>query len=726
MAAQRPGRSVISETVMAAVVACFMALTAVQAQDLGDLGAGAEEDQPIALVADEVTFDSNTGIVTARGAVEVYYGERTLTAEEIVYDSENDTFNAEGKIAIRNPDGTILYADIAELDGDLRNGLARGARTVMADGSRMSAVAARRIDGDTNALSRAVFSPCDVCASDPEPLWQIRARRVVHDQIQKEVFYEDAVFEVEGVDVFWMPYFSHPDPTVKRRSGFLTPSFQSSTTYGYGIKTPYHYILGPSSDITLTPFVMSNDGLIMEGEYRAVRETGFYAFRGSITQNDFTGEDEIHGHLFGRARFDAPADFKYGGDIEVSSDDAYLRRFDFTSRDRLTSELFLRRFQNDGFASISGLYFQSNRSDEPQEEIPVVLPEIQLRQRFDAPYIGGDLFANGDVLALSREEGRDVVRLSAGLDWEDSLVSETGFAFRGFAESRADVYFVDDDPDLDETNVNRLLGLAGVEARYPFVRQGQRNTQIFEPIAQFILANEGGNPEGIPNEDSQEISFDDTNLFATSRAPGLDLWEEGSRINMGWRYELLSDGGLDLNASGGRVLRFEEASEFPDGSGLQGTNSDYVAAWGLAYGDLFRFTNRFRMSDDFELARNEMLVELDYGRWDANASYVFFEADADSIVTEDREEYAFGGTVDLTPAWSLSGGFRYDEVENQLLRASSGLVWSNECVEVDFSLRRRFTRSTGAPASTSFGLEVKLLSLSLAKEDRKRHRACGS
>lgn len=725
MTAQRRRRSVIGWAVIATLFALVAAMPGAQAQDLDDIGSDIDEDQPVALVADEVTFDSNTGVVTARGSVEVYHGDRTLTADEIVYDSERDVFNAEGKIAIRDLDGTVVYADIAELDGDLRNGLARGARSVMADGSRMSAVAARRIEGETSALSKAVFSPCDVCAADPEPLWQIRARRVVHDQVQKEIFYEDVVFEVEGVDVFWLPYFSHPDPTVKRRSGFLTPKYLSSTTYGHAVKTPYHYILGPSSDVTLTPFVMTNDGLILEGEYRAVKETGFYAFRGSITQNDFTGSDELHGHLFGRALFDAPEDFEYGANIELTSDDDYLRRFDFSNDDRLTSELFLRRFRNDGFASISGLYFQSNRAEEPQEQIPIVLPEIQVRQRFDAPYVGGDLFANGDVLALTREEGRDVVRLSAGLDWEESLVSETGFAFRGFAETRADFYALNDDPTTDESNVSRVLGLAGVEARYPFVKQGQRNTQIIEPIAQFILANEGGNPDEVPNEDSQSISFDDSNLFATSRAPGLDLWEEGSRINMGFRYELHSDGGLDLNAGGGRVLRFDEASEFPAGSGLQDTNSDYVASWGLAYGDLFGFTNRFRLSDDFAFARNEMLVELDYGRLDAKASYVFFESDADSRVTEDREEIAFGGKIDLTRSWSLDGGFRYDAFQNNFLRASSGLVYRNECVEVDFSVRRRFTRTTGAPSSTSFGLEVKLLSLSSDKDARKRSGACG-
>lgn len=726
MTARTPRRYGVSGAVLAALALCLTPFSAAQAQDFGEIRGDVDESQPVALVADEITFDSETGVITARGAVEVYHGDRTLTADMIAYDTERDLFSAEGDIALRDQAGVVIYADIAELDGQLKEGLARGARAVLSDGSRMSAVEARRIEGETNALSKVVFSSCRVCANDPEPLWQIRARRVVHDQQQQEIFYEDAVFEVEGVPVLWLPYFSHADPTVVRRTGFLTPKFQSSTTYGYGIKAPFHYVIGPDRDLTLTPFVMSTDGLIMEGEYRAVKETGYYQFEGSAHYNDYDGEDQFRGHVFGEALFDAPYGFEYGADVALSTDDAYLRRYDFTDDDRLTTELFLRRFKNDGFASLSGLYFQSNRDDEPQAEIPVVLPEFELRQRFDAPVIGGDLFANGNLLALARDDGRDVVRLSGGADWERSLVSQTGFAFRGFAEGRVDFYTFDDADTGDDSTTSRLLGLAGVEVSYPLVKHGDRNTQIFEPIAQLILSHEGGNPDELPNEDSLEISFDETNLFSTSRSPGLDLWEEGPRLNLGWRYELLSDGSLDLSASAGRVLRLEEATEFPTGSGLSGTNSDYVAAWSLAYGEHFAFTNRFRLSDDFVFARNEILAELDYDRWRADASYVFFESDADANILEDRQEYRLDGEVDLSPFWTLSAGFRYDAEQSEFLRADAGLIYRNECIEVDFGFGRRFTDSEGAPAATSVGLEVRLLSVAMSAEDRAGRRACGS
>ena len=96
----------------------------------------------------------------------------------------------------------------------------------MGNNVRLSAVEARRVDGRINTLSKAVYSPCRVCVEDPTPLWRIRARRVIHDETEKRIHYEDATFDVMGVPVAWLPWFSHADPTLDRASGFLVPEFQ--------------------------------------------------------------------------------------------------------------------------------------------------------------------------------------------------------------------------------------------------------------------------------------------------------------------------------------------------------------------------------------------------------------------------------------------------------------------------------------------------------------------
>ncbi|MEM7271166.1 MAG: LPS-assembly protein LptD, partial [Pseudomonadota bacterium] len=184
-------------------------------------------DSPVALVADEITYDSTTGVVRARGGVEVYQAGRTLTADEIIYDDRSGQISAMGPITLRTESGETVYADTAVLDSGLRDGLIQGAKSVLANGAaKLSAVEAQRVDNRYNVLSKAVFSPCEVCAANPTPLWRIRARRIIHDEQEQEIHYENAYFDVMGVTVGFLPYFRHPSPEVDRATGILAPQFE--------------------------------------------------------------------------------------------------------------------------------------------------------------------------------------------------------------------------------------------------------------------------------------------------------------------------------------------------------------------------------------------------------------------------------------------------------------------------------------------------------------------
>ena len=245
-----------------------------------------DSELPVSLIADEVTYDAETGRVTATGNVEVYHGDRTLTADRIVYDDRTGRIEAEGDLVLRDPGGATVFADAAELDAELREGLVRGARSVITGEVKLAAVEARRVGDRYNALLKAVYSPCRVCPEDPTPLWAIRARRVIHDEVEKVIHYENATFLVFGVPVAWLPYFQHPDPTVDRASGILVPSFLSSSTIGYAVKLPYYLVIDPYSDLTVTPFFTTDDGPLLELEYRRLFRSGAVNFAGSVTWDD--------------------------------------------------------------------------------------------------------------------------------------------------------------------------------------------------------------------------------------------------------------------------------------------------------------------------------------------------------------------------------------------------------------------------------------------------------
>ncbi|HUF86991.1 MAG TPA: LPS assembly protein LptD [Thermohalobaculum sp.] len=669
-------------------------------------------DLPVALIADHIDYDTRNGRVIASGNVEVYYGERTLTAERIVYDSRAETITAEGAIVMRDPSGVTVFADFAELGTDLQTGLVRGAKAVMGEHIRLSAVEARRVEGRFNALSKAVYSPCKVCPEHPTPLWRIRARRVIHDEVEKRIHYENATLDVFGVPVLWLPWLSHPDPTVDRASGFLVPEFRQSSTYGFGVQVPYYWVIDDHADLTFTPFLTTNDGPIGIVEYRRAFADGNLRTEASLTYGDYTGRDRLHGHIEGHGDFGLVHDFRWGFDAIAVTDDGYLARFDFSDEDRLTSELWLRRYRKSGFLDLTGVYFRSLREDEPADQIPLVVPDFDARQELPGALLGGDLGLFASSAVLLRQQGLDANRVSVGVDWERREVLPSGLVLKGFAELRGDMFVTDDFGAFERATEFRFAPLAGIEARFPLISETAGGTaHVIAPVAQAIVAPYGLNPDEIPNEDSRVVEFDETNLFDTSRFPGFDAIEEGPRLNLGLRYELLGHGPLGLDASLGRVLRPRGLDEFSSGSGLRDAASDWVGTWSVRYDPYVTVRQRLRLGDGLSLTRNEIDAEFAYRRASLGLGYIFLERDPAIEAPRDREELIARAGLGLNRNWTLSALLRHDLENAKVVEAGGGLAFENECCRVELFIKRRATDRRDAPESTTVGLQVRLFTL---------------
>lgn len=683
------------------------------AGQLAAQGLEVDEDQPVALIADDVTYNSETGVLTATGNVEVFFGDRTLTADQITYNERTRRIGASGDIVLRDPEGTTVFGNVVDLDADLTDGIIRGAQSILGDQGKLAAVEARRFEERYNVLSKAVYSPCDVCADDPTPLWRIRARRIIHDEEDKQVHYENAWFDVLGVPLFWTPYFRHPDPTVDRASGFLAPSFSNSTNYGFGVQTPYFLVIDDQSDLTIEPFFTTNEGVVGIAEYRRAFSFGKLSFLASAIQTDFTGEDELQGHIDTQAEFFTPNDFRLGWDVKAVTDDGYLSYFDFSNEDTLEAEGFAEKYRETWFVDTRVVRFQSLRNNEPAGQIPFAVPDIDARYELDNPVLGGVLGFGASSRLLLRTDGEDTSRVSFGADWEREEILPFGLAVTGFAEVRGDFFTVRNDTQFADNESLRLSPVAGIELRYPLIWETMgAGTHIIEPIGQAVIAPYGGNDQAdFQNEDSLVTEFDEINLFDRTRFSGRDGFEEGPRFNLGIKYAVETQSGFAFNTTGGRILRFEDADEFSSGTGLVNSQSDWVVGWQASLDPLFTVSHRMRLADDGSLSRNDFTGRLSYGRFNFATQYTFLEADPDIGQDDDREEISMGGSIRLSPNWRIRASMRRDLELDEFVNLGSGISYANECCEVDLFVNRSFTDSENVPASTSFGIQIRLITL---------------
>ncbi len=686
---------------------------------------GGEDGEDIAfLQADTLTYDRSNNTVIAEGNVEVTYGTRVLFADRITYDQEADIISADGNIAILEESGQVTFADTAELKGDLAEGVVENIRMLLADNSKFAANRATRVRDRVSVLNKAVFSPCKVCKDGSRPpLWQIKAYRVIHDQEIKEIRYQDAVFEVFGVPVGYFPYFSHPDPTVKRKSGFLTPSIGNSSDLGTLFEIPYYFALSDHYDATFTPLFTTDAGILLQGEFRQKTRRGQYLVEGSITRadelNDLgvkTGEKDTRGHIFANGRFRLSPNWNSKFTLEQTTDDTFLERYDITQEDRLESRLNFTRMKDRNLLSIDSFAFRDLRLEQEPGQTPIVVPLIDYGHVFQQSVGGGTVKLNANLLNFFRTSGTDVTRISGTASWDRIETNRFGQIFNYFASVRSDGYFIKDS-DVTTTGENRdtvgrVLPQLGVDVRWPFARTAWSTYQTIEPIVQVIYSPVGGNPTEIPNEDSLSFEFDDTNLFSRNRFPGLDQFEDGSRINFGLRGSLHTQSGGFAEFLIGQTYRFVENATFAVGTGLDDRQSDFVGRVIISPIDNLSIVNRFRFDRrNLNLDRNELQLSWNYWRVNGGVLYTRLAAEATDESLVERQEISLVAGIDMTRKWRLFGSYRRDLEANRNIRSDIGLQYEDECTLLQVTFRRDFTRDRDVSADSTVFFTIRLKNL---------------
>lgn len=256
------------------------------------------------LQADEAIYNTATNVVTAQGHVEIANDERILLADRVSYDQNTNIVTADGHVSVLEANGNVEFGDHVQLSKDMAEGAVQGFAALIGPNGRFVAVTAERHQGRYLVGHRAVFTPCKVCAQDPTPLWEVKAVRIVHDNVKKEIVYHDATFEFMGIPVFYSPYLSQPDPTVKHQSGLLIPSIGTSTYLGTFVRVPVYIALSDSQDATLEPLITTSAGNVLEAEYRQRWGVGGIWLQGSFGYNAAapTGAGPWEGSLFGSGR----------------------------------------------------------------------------------------------------------------------------------------------------------------------------------------------------------------------------------------------------------------------------------------------------------------------------------------------------------------------------------------------------------------------------------------
>ena len=686
----------------------------------GSLAPPLQAQEQATLVANALRIESDR-ILVAEGAVEVFYQGRRLTAARLSFDRVADSLTIDGPITLSDGSGVTVLASQAELKADMTEGILRSARVVMNDQLQLAAAEVLRLGGRYTAMTRVVASSCRVCAENPTPLWEIRARRVVHDQAERQIYFDNASLRLGGVPVFYIPRLRMPDPTLTRSTGFLMPALKSSSTLGTGLRWPYFITLGPSRDLTVTPFLATKDVQALELRYRQAFRTGEIALSGFLA-NDRLQAGKTRAQARAEGRFDLPRGFELTFDAQTVSDRAVLLDYGLSDADRLNSVLAVTRTRRNEHIAGRLIAIQTLRVGEPSGTLAASLGDLTWQRRFSLGPLGGQgglqfqahghrrsstVATDGDNDGLS--DGRDVARARIKADWRRDWIMGNGLIFGVLGEVTTDLYQIGDVASAYGGTHSRSHGAFAAALRWPLVKAGKGGVNhLLEPVIQVVAAP--NRTARLANEDSVLVEFDQGNLFALNRFPGADAVERGVRANLGVNYLRRDPSGWTLGATVGRVIRARDLTQFTAGSGLDGRNSNWLAAWQLTHANGTQLTSRLLLDDGIGLTKAEMLLAHDRPRYGLEAGLLYHKADPAEGRLIDTREVVFDGRVALGQAgWQAQLSNRYDLEARRASNAGLGLVFRNECLSVDVSLSRRFTSSTSVRPTTDLSVSLQLL-----------------
>jgi LPS-assembly protein len=460
-------------------------------------------DSPMLVQADEMKYDYTNDTVSALGNVQIYYRGSSIEADEVTYDQKTKRLRAKGNARLTEPNGRITYGQYIDLTDEYRDGFVDSLRLETIDDTRMAASRADRDKGTYTVMQNGVYTACEPCKDDPKkpPLWQVQAARIVHDDNEKMLYFEDARIEFFGMPLMYLPFTSMPDPSVKRKSGFLFPLITETTQYGLGVQLSYFWALAPDYDLTFSTTVTTKEGELFQAAWRQRLADGTYTVKmagifqqdpGYFAQRDGAGSptaDLFRGAIQTAGQFSLTNQWVWGWTGLLVTDTQFLYDYELTQftssfdpfRTGIAAEgisqLYLTGASQSSYFDIRSIYYYGFSGADVQAQIPIIHPVLDYTSVLPQPVLGGEFSYKFNLTSLTRQQaefdavtqnaanqmlcasGNSAVltpancllrgiagtytRASAEVDWRRTFVTDNGQMITPFASLRGDLAQLD-------------------------------------------------------------------------------------------------------------------------------------------------------------------------------------------------------------------------------------------------------------------------------------------
>jgi len=564
----------------------------------------------------------------------------TVVTDMFQYDMEKNLFSSIGKIKVTDINKNKYNFKEIYVDTKSKEMIASDVSVIMDQENfgvnkksdpRFVSNSASILKNQTT-FTKGVFTICKR-RGDKCPPWSLQAREIKHDKIKKTIYYDSALLKVYGVPIFYFPKFYHPDPTVKRQSGFLAPFFTDSTITGTGFGLPYFWAIAENRDLTFTPKFYANENILLLNEYRQAFKNGFLTLDSSYTEGyKNTSSKKTNGsrsHIFTLMEFDLgknkPYESLFTFKTQKTSNDTYFRAHDIntslakSANTNLVNEINYNFKKDNAFLDIKVQAFEDLRKSSDRYEY--IFPNITFGKNFFSEKLGF-LDFKSNAFHRNYEGNKYTTFLNNDVLWSPgSYITEKGFlnTIEGMVKNTN--YEAKNTTDL-KTNgtVSELSSVVSFKSSLPMEKSGNDFSKTFSPT--FMLRYAPGKMKSRRDDD---VFLNYSNLYSLNKTSEI---ESGLSTILGFDYNLnkkKSDGTQreKLAISMGQVFNQRKNKDLPLRSSLDQKVSDLVGQVNYNFSDIGNIGYSFSLDNNYsDLNYNEISTGLDFGKIAFNVNYL--------------------------------------------------------------------------------------------------------
>ena len=657
------------------------------------------------LLADSIELDAQGNLI-AQGNVDIVYKEQRLKAPKVVYIKDKNILIMDMGATLTDENGSSFIAETAELDQQLLNGIINGANLVLKQQIQMRADILERENGFNTNLTNVKATACFSC-DNPIPIWQIRAKSGNHDIEKQQLIFQNAHIRVFDIPVFYVPYLRLPEPRVKRMRGFLVPRTKQNSLLGFGLELPYFLPMGQDRDITISPLI-SQETKTLKLNYRQAFDEGRIVANLAASK-DTVFSEKLRGRFQSNGDFNLPNDYRLYYDFTIVSDNSYISDYDYPPLDRIASRISVNKTQKLQHQEANLVYYHSLFDD--YGVLPAIINFNHYDKYIKVPTLQGDfrvstILHNNFRSSQKNIYGRDIRRLNTSLGWSNSYKTNQGIRIELGSQIRFDSYLTRQDTRFkNEENTVSADGL--ITVGWPMIRHDiLQHQDILEPVLQFAISKQ--EDLRLPLEESIYSELDEGNLISLSRFPARDRFEKDARGAIGLKWLRKFKSGSKLDISLGQVFRQNEEEDFNSGSGLNSKVSDYLLSAKYMGQKGFSIAGRTLLDPNISPNRIEALATYAWDRVSLSTGFSFLPKSISQERKNDISELRLATIYQFDDVWRYTTGVRYDLSNDRTAEVSIGILFDNECTNVAFTAKRRFSNSGSSSSVTSWDLTTSL------------------